>query len=147
MEIGPLEYVVLGMPDQKLTRALVSGLNAIQASGQISVVDLILVTKAADGTVTMREMRELIEEDPAAYGNIADNLMGLLTVQDIGQLTAQVPPDTSAIIVLFEHTWVIGLVEAVRKGRGVVFAGGLVSHEVLAHLSDELAAGKDAQNA
>jgi uncharacterized membrane protein len=147
MEIGPLEYVVLGMPDQQLTRALISELNAIQESGQICVVDLILVTKAADGAVTMREMSELIEEEPAAYGDIAGNLMGLLTVQDIEQLTAQIPPDTSAIIILFEHTWVIGLVEVVRQGRGVVFAGGMVSHDVLAHVSAELAAGKDAQDA
>jgi uncharacterized membrane protein len=139
--------VVIGMQDQELTRALISELNAIQEPGQICVVDLILVTKAADGAVTMREVSELIQEEPAAYGDIAGNLMGLLTAQDIEQLTGQIPPDTSAITVLFEHTWVIGLVEAVRKGRGVVLVGGMVSHDVLAHVSAELAAGKDAQDA
>jgi chemotaxis regulatin CheY-phosphate phosphatase CheZ len=111
------------------------------------VVDLIFVSKAADGAVTMREMSELIEEEPAMHGDIAGNLMGLLTAQDLEQLTGQIPPDTSAFVVLLEHTWVIGLTEAIRKGEGVVFAGGLVSHEVLAHVSAELAAAREDQDA
>ena len=48
IDIGPLEYVVIGMQDQQLTRAIISELNTIQESGQIRVVDLIFVTKAAD---------------------------------------------------------------------------------------------------
>lgn len=147
MEIGPLEYVVIGVPGQQFTSALISELNAIQEPGQICVVDLIFVSKAADGSVTMQEVSELVEEEPAVYGDIAGNLMGLLTAQDIEQLTGQIPPDTSAYIILFEHTWVIGLTEAVRKGGGVVFIGGMVSHDVLAHVSAELAAGKEAKDA
>jgi hypothetical protein len=54
MNIGPLEYIVIGVPDQQLTRALVLELNAIHASGQIRVVDLIFVAKAADGSVVMQ---------------------------------------------------------------------------------------------
>jgi hypothetical protein len=144
MDIGPLEYVVIGLQGMHLPEALVTELDAIQESGQIYVVDLIQVTKAADGTVTMREMSELIEEAPGKYGNIAGNLMGLLTKPDIEQLTAQVPPSASAFVILFEHAWVIGLAEAVKQAGGVVFSGGLVSHEVLAHVSEELAAaGKE----
>ena len=148
MDIGPLEYVVIGMKDQQLTPALVSELDAIQESGQVFVVDLIFVTKAADGAVTMREMNELIEQAPGKYGSLAGNLKGLLTAQDVEQLAGQVPPGTPAFVILFEHAWVIGLAEAVRQAGGVVFSGGMVSHEVLAQVSEELAAaGKDGQNA
>jgi hypothetical protein len=111
------------------------------------VVDLIFVTKAADGSMTMREVSELIEAEPEVYGDISGNLMGLLTEQDIDQLTQQIPSDTSAFIILLEHNWVIGLTEAVRKSGGLAYAGGMVSHEVLAHVSAELAAGKEDQNA
>jgi len=147
MDIGPLEYVVIGVSDQQLQDALFSELNTIQETGRIRVVDLIFVNKSAEGTVVMREVSELVEEELAAYGDIAVNLKGLLTAQDLEQLTRQVPPDTSAIVILFEHTWVIGLTEAVRKAGGVVFTGGMVSHDVLAHVSAELTAGKDGHNA
>ncbi len=147
MNIGPLEYVVIGVKNQHLKHTLFSELKAIHKTGKIRVVDLIFVTKAADGTVAMQEMSELIDEEPEVYGDIADDLMGLLTPQDIDQLTGQIPPDTSAIVILFEHTWVIGLMEAVREGGGVVFNVGMVSHEALAQVSAELAAGKENQDA
>jgi Family of unknown function (DUF6325) len=144
MDIGPLEYVVIGLQAQHLPEALVAELDAIQESGQVYVVDLILVNKAADGAVSMREMNELIEEAPGKYGNIAGNLMGLLTKADIEQVTAQVPPAASAFVILFEHAWVIGLADAVRQAGGVVYSGGLVPHDVLAQVSQEMAAaGKD----
>ena len=144
MDIGPLEFVVIGLPEQQLPSALVAELDTIQESGQIYVVDLILVTKAADGAVSMKEMSELIEQAPGKYGSLAGNLMGLLTKADIEQVTAQVPPAASAFVILFEHAWVTGLAEAVRQAGGVVYSGGLVSHEVLAQVSQELAAaGKE----
>jgi len=144
MDIGPLEYVVIGLSEQHLPAALVTELETIQESGQIYVVDLILVTKAAVGTVSMKEMSELIESAPGKYAKIAGNLMGLLTKQDIEQLTQSVPPGTSAFVILFEHAWVTGLADAVRQAGGVVFSGGVVSHEVLAQVSLELAAaGKE----
>ena len=148
MDIGPLEYVVIGLQEQHLSAGLVSQLDVIQKSGQIYVVDLIFITKAADGGVTMREVSELIDEAPGKYADIAGNLMGLLTKQDIEGLTAQVPPATSAFVILFEHAWVTGLAEAVRQAGGVVFSGGMVSHDILAQVSEELAApGKEGQNA
>ena len=147
MDIGPLEYIVIGVSDRQLKSALISELNAIQEAGKIRVVDLLFVSKAADGAVSMQEVSELVEEELAEYGDITVNLMGLLTAEDIKQLTDQIPPDTSAVVILIEHTWVIGLTEAVRKTGGMVFAAGMVSHEVLAHVSSELAAGKEGKNA
>ena len=148
MEIGPLEYVVISTKDGQLTPALVAELDAIQESDQIYVVDLILINKAADGALTMREANELIEPAPGIYAKIASHLRGLLTRQDIESLAAQVPPGNAAFLILFEHAWVIGLAEAVRQAGGVVFSGGMVSHEELAHLSLELdEAGKEGKNA
>ena len=144
MDIGPLEYVVIGTPEQHLPDVLVAELDAIQESRQVYVVDLIQVSKAADGSVSMHEMSELIEQAPGKYGSLAGNLMGLLTKADIEQVTAQVPPAASAYVILFEHAWVTGLADAVRQAGGVVYSGGLVSHEVLAQVSQELAAaGKE----
>ena len=148
MDIGPLEFVVIGTREQHLSQELVSELDALQASDQIYVVDLLFVTKAVDGAVTLREMSELIEEAPGKYGDIAGNLMGLLTRQDIDQLTAQIPPDTCAFVILFEHAWVTRFTEAVRQAGGVVFSGGMIPHDVVVQVSQELAAaGKDGKNA
>jgi hypothetical protein len=147
MEIGPVEYIVISVTDQNFTDTLFAELNAIHETGKIRVVDLIFVTKAADGTVAMQEENEPTEEDSAADGDISHDLVGLLTAEDVEQLTSQIPADTSAVIIVFEHSWVKGLTEVVRQGGGVVYAGGMVSHETLALINEELAATKEAQDA
>ncbi len=52
--------------------------------------------------------------------------MGLLTPEDIALLTEAIPPDTSAVIVLLEHTWLVKLTEGLKRADAVLLAGGMV---------------------
>lgn len=142
MDIGPLEYVVIGYEDDHFTKEILPALNAIQASDLIRVVDLVFVSKAADSTVTVREVSELGEEERSPYGSVVEDLIGLLTAEDVDRLAEMIPANTSAVIVLLEHTWTLGLAEAVRRAGGVLFTGGIVTPEALAQLSAELAAAE-----
>ena len=67
MEFGPLEYVVIGLADDRFNRDILTKLNAIQQNPLIRVVDLLFVSKDADGTVTVQEVSELSEEEQQAY--------------------------------------------------------------------------------
>ncbi len=142
MDIGPLEYVVIGYEGDHFTSEILPALNTIQESDLIRVVDLVFVSKAADGTVTVREVNELGEEELDSYGDMVEELMGLLTAQDVDHLAETIPPGTSAVIVLLEHTWTLGLADAVRKAGGVLFTGGIVGPEALQQLGAELAAAE-----
>lgn len=143
MDIGPLEYVVIGLQDNQFTSEILPELNAIQEKGLIRVVDLLFVTKDADGTVTMREVSELSDEELQPYVGIAEDLMGLFTAQDVETLAGEIPPNMSAVVVLLEHNWAIGLTEAVRRAGGVLFTGGLVTPDALKQVSAELAAKEE----
>jgi len=142
MDIGPLEYVVIGFEDDHFTNEILPALNTIQESGLIRVVDLLFVSKAADGTVTVREVNELGEEELQPYGSMVEDLTGLLTAEDVDRLARTIPPGTSTVIILLEHTWTLGLADAVRRAGGVLFTGGVVTPEALAQLSAELAAAE-----
>ena len=143
MEIGPLEYVVIGYEDDHFTNEILPKLNAIQASDMIRVVDLLFVSKAADSTMTIREISELSEEEQQPFGSMMEDLGGLFTAQDVENLAAAIPVGTSAVVVLLEHTWTLGLADAVRKAGGVLFTGGLVTPEALAQVTTELAAKEE----
>jgi hypothetical protein len=147
MDIGPLEYVVLGFTDKQFMSEVLPELNAIQEHGLIRVVDLLFVSKADDGNVAMQEISKMREDDLPAYTGLADEIAGLLTTQDIEQLAEAIPPGTSAVIVLFEHAWTLRLAGAVRRAGGVLFTGGIVAHEALAQVSAELAAAEEEQHA
>jgi uncharacterized membrane protein len=147
MDIGSLEYVVIGFEDDQFTNEILPELNAIQKKGLIRVVDLLFVMKDIDGTVTIREVSELSDEELAAYEGIAGDLMGLFTAEDVERLAEEIPPGTSAVVVLLEHTWATGLTEAVRRAGGMLLTGGLVTPDALTQIRAELAATKEENDA
>src|SRR5437016_1241165 len=142
MTIGPLEFVVIGYKGPQFMSEIVPELNSIQEKGQIRVVDLFFVRKHADGTVTMLEVHDLNDEELEAFAPMKEDLMGLLTHEDIVLLTEAIPPDTSAVIVLLEHAWLVKLSEGLKRADGVLLAGGMVSQAAMEQLEAELQAAQ-----
>lgn len=139
MALAPLEYMVLGCPGNQFTDKIVPELNAIQEKGLIRVVDLIFIRKNADNTVAALEAHDLDADEFNALGSLRDNLMGLITPQDIVTLSDSLPADTSATIVLLEHLWLDRLETAVEQANGVVYLGGMIPHPTLQQVNQELA--------
>ena len=147
MEIGPLEYVVIGFEGHQFVSEVLPELNAIQEHNLIRVIDLMFVSKETDGTVSVQEVSELSEEDLQAYEDVAENLVGMLTTEDVSKLAEAIPSGTSAVIVLLEHSWTLRLAEAVRRASGVLFTGGIVAPDALEKVSAELVTAKEENHA
>lgn len=142
MTIGPLEFVVIGCKGPQFTSEIVPELNSIQEKGLIRVVDLIFVRKDTDGTVKVLEVHDLNDEEAAAFNPIREDLMRILTPQDIALLTEAIPPDTSAVIVLLEHAWIVRLTEGLNRADAVLLAGGMVPQAAMEQLEAELKAAQ-----
>ena len=140
MTIGPLEFVVIGCKGNQFTSEIVPELNSIQEKGLIRVVDLFFVRKDVNGTITVLEVNDLNDEELAAFDPIKEDLMGLLTPEDIVLLTETIPPDTSAVIVLLEHAWLVKLTEGLDRAGAVLLAGGMVPQASMERLEAELKA-------
>ena len=117
-------------------------LSSIQEKGLIRVVDLIFVRKDTDGTVKALEVHDLNDEELAAFDPIKEDLMRILTPQDISLLTEAIPPDTSAVIVLLEHAWIVRLTEGLNRADAVLLAGGMVPQAAMEQLEAELKAAQ-----
>ena len=142
MAIGPLEFVVIGYKGDRFTSEIVPELNSIQEKGLIRVVDLILARKDTDGTVKALEVHDLNDEELAVFNPIKEDLMRLLTPQDIALLTEAIPPGTSAAIVLLEHAWIVRLTEGLNRADAVLLAGGMVPQAAMEQLEAELKAAQ-----
>lgn len=142
MTMGPLEFVVIGVKGDRFTSEIVPELSSIQEKGLIRVVDLIFVRKDTDGTVKALEVHDLNDEELAAFDPIKEDLMRLLTPQDISLLTEAIPPDTSAVIVLLEHAWIVRLTESLNRADAVLLAGGMVPQAAMEQLEAELKAAQ-----
>ena len=65
--LGPVEYVVIRFTGDRLTGDLVPALNDLLDHGLIRMIDIAIVSKAADGAVSILETQELGPEMAAAF--------------------------------------------------------------------------------
>jgi uncharacterized protein DUF6325 len=142
MVLGPIEYLVVGFEGYRFTGQILAELRAAQEKGIIRVVDLCVIAKDKQGNVTQRELSELSGEEATELSSFAGNVMGLLADEDIQQLAADIPNESAAGLLLFEHTWAIGLKEAIKNAGAVAVTGGFVSPESLEELEKDLEAEK-----
>lgn len=138
MAHGPLEYVVVGFEGNHFTGEIWPEIRAIQEKGIVRLIDLVFVKKDENGIVSVLEVSDLGDEDAQAYEAVAANIQGLMTQEDIAQVTADLPVKSSAAIALFEHAWAIGLREAIRRANGKLLRAGMVRADTLEVVDHEL---------
>ena len=142
MTLGPLEYLVVGFEGNRFTGQILAELRAAREKGIIRVVDLFVIKKDERGNVTALALSDLSTEEATELGPLAGDLMGLFAQEDIEQVAADLPNKSAAGLLLFEHTWAIGLRDALKHAGGVRIAGGQVAPDVLQELEEEIETAK-----
>ena len=137
--MGPLEYLVVGFEGNRFTGQILRELRAARDKGIIRVVDLLFLTKDASGNLAAMELSDLSGEEAEQLGPIAGDLLQVLEPDDVEAAASNIPTNSSAGLLLFEHTWAVGLKEAIMNAGGIPLAGGLVAPVVVQMLEAELA--------
>jgi hypothetical protein len=141
MTLGPIEVVVIAFPGNRFTGGIIPELERLTSQGTVSVVDGLLVRRDGDSAVTFVELSELDpSDDAAALAGVLDRVDGLLSDEDVEALAGDLEPDSSAAILVFEHTWVKPLRDELAASGGQLQASiripGPVVEEVLAAVAD-----------
>jgi hypothetical protein len=142
MALGPLEYLVVGFEGNRFHGHILSELRTAKEKGIIRVVDLIVLTKDDQGNFAALELSDLSKEEAEQFAPLAGDLLKVFAPEDIESVAANIPNNSSAGLLLFEHTWAIGLRDAIKDAGGIAVAGGLVSPETLQMLEEELEAAQ-----
>lgn len=137
MGLGPLEIVVLAFPGNQFSGEILPALNNLVEAGTVAVIDEIFVTKDADGTVSFLELSELTDDHEAsALAELFTQHEGLVSAEDIDEIAEGLEPNSSAAVLVFEHTWMKPIRDAVRNSGGVMLESiripGAVADDVLA---------------
>jgi hypothetical protein len=140
MTLGPLEYTVIGFDGNRFNGEIAREIGKVVDSGTIALVDVVFITKDIDGEPTVVELDA--KEDPrfADFAGMLDGLMGLLTPDDIEKLANDLPSNTSALVMLFEHRWAVGIKDAIIGAGGFLIARETIAPEALEALNAELEA-------
>jgi hypothetical protein len=122
MSLGPVEYVLVEFPGSKFTGAIAPELERLSASGIIRIIDLIFITKDADGTVEAIELSAMEPQDAAIFGGAQIEVGNLLTEDDIAIAAESLEPGSSAGLLVWENTWAADFAAAVRASDGRLVA-------------------------
>ncbi len=129
MSIGPVEYLILGFPDNKFTGQIVPELSKLIDSGLIRIIDLTFVTKDAAGEVAVVEYDAV--EELAAFAGLDAEVGGILTDEDVAHAALSLEPNSSAALLVWEDTWAGPFAAAVRNANGVILEGARIPHEII----------------
>jgi len=118
----PVEYLVVEFPGNKFKGEIIPALEDLVAKSVIEVIDLVLIKKDQDGVVTSFEVDDLEEADASLFGPVANNVLGLMSAEDIQQIGDALSPNSSAGVLVFEDAWADRLLETIQNAEGIVLA-------------------------
>jgi hypothetical protein len=123
--IGPVQVVVVGFDQPSFSGEVVAEFTRLEEAGIVRLVDLLLVSRAEDGTFeTMTN-----DQIPAHFGRLAAGVLGWAAEEDVAasepeadastwSLADAVPPRGTAAVALIEHRWALPLREAILRNGG-----------------------------
>lgn len=121
-----MDYLVVEFPPatSHFTGEMAAELDKLVASGTIRVLDLVILTKRADGELDVVEVDDLdnVGELRAAEAQLA----GLLAEEDVVNLAAAMEPGTTAGVLVWENTWAAPFASAARRSGGQLIANGRI---------------------
>ncbi len=132
MPFGPVELLVIEFPGSHFTGEITPALIELVQTNTISIIDLLVIHKDADGSVAVLEINELDDDEYAVFDAVLpDELAGLLTDDDARSIAAALPNNYTAGLLLFENVWAARFAQAVRSAKGEVVLNERIPHAVI----------------
>jgi uncharacterized membrane protein len=127
---APVDLVLLGFPGNQFTGDIAPALRDLVSSGTVRILDLVFITKDADGNVAGVELSDLGDAG-AAFEDVDGEINELLTDEDIEVAGEELEPNSSAALLMFENTWAGRLAAAIREANGEVVAYERIPRDAL----------------
>jgi uncharacterized membrane protein len=116
MDIGPVDLLVVEFPGNQFKGEIAPALRDLVTEGTVRVLDLLFVYKDADGEVGSVELAGLGPDLQPAFADLDGQLGGgLLDAEDVAQVGANLQPNSSAALIVWENTWAGRFVTAMEN--------------------------------
>jgi hypothetical protein len=131
-ELGPVDYLVVEFPAgaQNFNGEMAAELVRLSDAGTIRVLDLLILQKAADGSVDAYEIDETdaVNEIRALETHVSE----ILAADDVLNLAAAMEPGSVAGVLVWENTWAAPFASAARRAGGQLIATGRIPIQAIA---------------
>jgi hypothetical protein len=131
-ELGPVDYLVVEFPPgaQNFDGEMAAELVRLSDAGTIRVLDLMILQKAADGSIDAYEIDETDAADEIRA--LETHVSEILAADDVEHLAAAMDPGSVAGVLVWENTWAAPFASAARRAGGQLIATGRIPIQAIA---------------
>ena len=137
---GPIDFLLLEFPGDKMTGAAGAALLDLVDRGIVRIYDLLVVRKEDDGSFSGIDVTDLSADDIGGFTAFAGARSGLVGDDDLNEAAGVMEPGTAAALIVYENTWAIPFVGAARDAGAQVIASARIPANVVMDVLDELEA-------
>jgi hypothetical protein len=139
-QIGPVDYLVVAFPTERMTGEAFPLLIDLVDRGVIRILDLEFIRKDEDGTVTTLSQVDLERMQVLEAALFDGAASGLLGPDDLADAAAALDAGTAAGVLVYENLWAAPFAAALRRSGGQLVAAGHIPVQALVAALDALEA-------
>ena len=130
-EIGPVDYLVVEFPGNKMTGEGLPILVDLHDRGIIQILDLVFVSKDLEGNISGLAIADLDADGDLDLAVFEGVRSGLLDDNDVDEASQILEPGNAAGILLYANKWAAPFAAALLRGGAQVVASGRIPAEDL----------------
>ncbi len=137
MDVGPVDVVILSFPGNEFNGKIAPAIVDLVERGVVRLLDVLFVTKDADGNVAALALADLGEDLGTVIAVSGDIPGGLLDDEDMADVADSLEPNSSAAMLVWENTWAATVTSAIADSGGQVVDYTRIPAEVVRALLTE----------
>jgi len=130
-EIGPVDYMLVGFPGNQFKGEIAPAIAELVDAGTIRIIDIAFVGKDADGNEVAMELTELDPDVQEGLEKAGVEVGGLFSEDDLKKAAADLEPNSSAALLIWENVWARKVAQAMRDAGGMMLAFERLPHDVV----------------
>jgi dihydrodipicolinate synthase/N-acetylneuraminate lyase len=141
--MGPVDFVLLEFQSDKLDGSAGAAMAELVDRGIVSILDLLVIQKEADGSFTGIEITDLTADDLGGIAVFVGARSGLLGDDDLADAAQALEPGTTGAVIVYENTWARPFVAAAQRAGAQLVASARIPADVVNEVLDALEATTD----